>query len=295
VYPLVAVLVLSSAATSINPYGTGLWQFLAETVRPERAEITDWKPLFDLPPAVLAIEAILPVAAAVALWKNRMRFKFPLRAAMVIAVLFAATVRIGRVDAFLQAAIAILLAPQLIALLNGIQPRVRASLVRKSLPVAVLGAAIAAYALFVGVTNVRMLRVEGYWIPDRTAAVLIRESQPGARLLTWFDWGEYALWQLSPAGIRVSMDGRRETVYSARTIADHFRFYDGADDMIDYPDRIGADLVWLPSRLPVVERLTRAGWTPILDTGRSVVLSRGGNPISYRADAASGPDVFPWP
>jgi hypothetical protein len=65
--------------------------------------------------------------------------------------------------------------------------------------------------------------------------------------------------------------------------------------MIDYPDRIGADLVWLPARLPVVERLARTGWRKILDTGQSVVLSRNGTQIPYRADAASGPDVFPWP
>jgi hypothetical protein len=290
-----AVVAASLAATLANPYGIGLWQFLAETVRPARPEITDWKPLLEFPPAVLAIEAILPIAAAAALWMGRSRFKLPVRDLAVVGLLTVATFRVGRVDAFLQTAIAILLAPQIVVWLNNLRPPLRASLRRESAAVAAVGLAIATYATVIGVQNVRSIRVEGYWVPDKAAAVLLRDARPGARVLTWFDWGEYALWQFSPAGILISMDGRRETVYSDRLIKDHFRFYDGAADMVSYPDRIGADHVWLPSHFPIIERLTAAGWIRILDTGKSVVLARRGDPIDYRADAASGPNAFPWP
>ncbi|HSC27326.1 MAG TPA: hypothetical protein VLD67_08635 [Vicinamibacterales bacterium] len=290
-----AILSLSILATLLNPYGIGLWQFVAETVRPGRPDITDWKPLLELPPAVLIVESILPLAAVAALWRGRSAKALPVRDLAVIALLIAATIRVGRVDAFLQSAIAILLAPQLIALLHGVPATARATLQRKSVSVATLGLAIGAYAMTIGLGNVRLLRVEGRWIPDRAAAVLLREARPGARVLTWFDWGEYALWQLSPAGILVSMDGRRETVYSDEVVADHFRFYGGSPDMVDYPDRIGADHVWLPSHFPVIDRLSSAGWTRILDTGKSVVLARKGEPIAYRPDAESGPNAFPWP
>jgi hypothetical protein len=103
------------------------------------------------------------------------------------------------------------------------------------------------YVVATGFSSLRVIGVDGPWIPDRAAAAFLRENSPGARVLTWFDWGEYALWQLSPVGIRVSMDGRRETVYSARVLSDHQHFYQGRADMVDYPERIGADLVWLPS------------------------------------------------
>jgi hypothetical protein len=79
-------------------------------------------------------------------------------------------------------------------------------------------------------------------------------------------------------------------------LRDHERFYQGHADMVDYPERIGADHVWLPSRFPIIEPLKRRGWVTLLDTGQSVVLRRGAGPISARAvTPPSGPDIFPWP
>jgi hypothetical protein len=292
---------LSIAATLVNPYGVGLWQFLASTVRPERPDITDWLPLLSLPPAVLVIEAILPAIASMALLakeassSERAWRRVPLRDAAVIALLLAATFRIGRVDAFLQCAIAMLLAQPIVGLLNRIDLNLRPVFRRPSFAVAVLTIGLAAYAGVAAVRNLRVIRVEGPWIPDRVAAMLLRDARPNARVLTWFDWGEYALWQLSPAGIRVSMDGRRETVYSAGVTSDHRRFYAGQPDMIDYPDRIGADHVWLPSRLAVIEPLMRNGWTKVIDTGRSIVLARSGPPIAVPHQPHESERLFPWP
>jgi hypothetical protein len=289
-----AVGLLSIAATLITPYGVGLWQFVAETVRPARPDITDWKPLLQLPPAILAIEAILPALAIAAVWHTRAHARPLVRDVAVLAVLTIATFRVGRVDAFLQVSIALLLARPIVTLFNSIDVSLRPSLRRESAIVGVLAICLAAYVAIASLRNVRVVRVQGQWIPDRTAALLLREARPGAKVLTWFDWGEYAIWQLSPAGIRVSMDGRRETVYSDTVWTDHRRFYAGAPDMVDYPDRIGADHVWLPSRFAMVDELTRHGWTKVLDTGKSVVLSRDARAIALRP-LPEGDTVFPWP
>ena len=291
---LAAVGILSIAATLINPYGIGLWTFVAETVRPARPDITDWKPLLQLPPAVLALEAILPAVALAAIWKSRPRYWPPVRDLGVLLLLTVATFRVGRVDAFLQIAIAFLLVRPLVGFFNTVDVNMRPSLKRESVAVAIFATAFAGYVAFASVQNLRVVHVSGYWIPDRTATLLLRDARPGAKILTWFDWGEYALWQLSPAGIRVSMDGRRETVYSAQVLDDHQRFYAGDPDMVGYPDRIGADHVWLPSHMPMIDLLTRNGWTRVLDTGKSTVLSRGGTPIEPRA-IAEGDAIFPWP
>src|SRR3979409_2035074 len=131
---------------------------------------------------------------------------------------------------------------------------------------------------------------------DRPAAAFLRENSPGARVLTWFDWGEYALWQLSPVGIRVSMDGRRETVYRPRVPRGNAPSYNGHADMVAYPERIGAALVWLPSRFTIIEPLRRRGWVTVLDTGQSVVLGHGPGPIALHAvTPPTGPNIFPWP
>ena len=293
---LTAVGAVALLATLLNPYGLGLWRFLAETVRADRPDVSDWKPLLQLPPAILVIESILPLVAMAALLRERSWRRVPFRDVAVLALLLVATFRVGRVDAFLQAAIAIFLARPILTFLNGIDLHARGSFKRASVPVGAMALILAAYVVATGCWSLRVIGVDGPWIPDRAAAAFLRENSPGARVLTWFDWGEYALWQLSPAGIRVSMDGRRETVYSARVLSDHQRFYQGRADMVDYPERIGADLVWLPSRCPIIEPLRRRGWMTKLDTGQSVVLGRGPAPIAARAiSPPGGPDVFPWP
>ena len=294
---LVIVGIATLAATLLNPYGIGLWRFLAETVRPSRPDITDWAPLLQLPPGILLFESFLPIVAAFALWKKRAEMRVSPRDAAVVLLLGAATIRVGRVDAFLQSAIAVLFAPQIVAWLRGLRPRVRPIFTHEAMPVGVMTVALAVYAIVMAAGQVRGVKVVGHWLPDRDAAMYLRDERPGARVLTWFDWGEYALWQLSPSGIRISMDGRRETTYSAKTIDDHFRFYRGGPDMVDYPERIGADHVWLPSHMPMIEPLTRRGWVTILDTGKSVVLARNGQPAAGPPQRAQAdvPPFFPWP
>ena len=292
---LTAVGALALLATLFNPYGVGLWKFLAETVHLDR-EVADWKPLLQLPPSILVIESILPGIAIAAVLRERSWRRLPFRDIAVLTLLLAATFRVGRVDAFFQAAIAIFLAKPIITYLNGIDVKARGPFQRASVPVGAMALILAAYVLVTVFSSVRVIGVDGPWIPDRAAGAFLRENSPGARVLTWFDWGEYALWQLSPAGIRVSMDGRRETIYSARVLRDHERFYQGSADMVDYPERIGADRVWLPSHFPIIEQLKRRGWRTLLDTGQSVVLGRGSGPIAARSvTPASGPDIFPWP
>jgi hypothetical protein len=265
-------------------------------VRLERPDVTDWKPLLQLPAAILVVESILPIVAIAAIQHGRAWRRLPGRDLAVLVLLLVATYRVGRVDAFLEAAIAILAAAPIITFLNRLDLHARGLFRRPSAAVGAIALILTVYAAATALSSLRVIAVDGAWVPDRVAAAFLREHTPGARVLTWFDWGEYALWQLSPAGIRVSMDGRRETVYSARVIRDHDRFYRGQADMIDYPERIGADVVWLPSRLPVIEPLQRRGWTTLLDTGQSVVLGRGRGQISAPASAkAMGADVFPWP
>lgn len=289
---LAGVGIASVCATLVNPYGIGLWQFVAETVRPARPDISDWKPLLQLPLPIIAIECLLPVMVILAVWRSR---KIPtIRDLAVVTLLGIGMFRVGRVDAFFQAAVAVLMAGPLLAWFGRIDLHIRPSLQRASMPVGLFVLVFAVYTAVNAAANMRVVRVEGKWVPDRTAAMLLREARPGARVLTWFDWGEDALWHLSPAGIKVSMDGRRETVYSERVNEDHQRFYAGDPSMLDYPDRIGADHVWLPSRLKMTDALARHGWIKILDTGQSVVLSRTGPPIPLRPIAADS-NNFPWP
>ena len=97
-------------------------------------------------------------------------------------------------------------------------------------------------------------------------------------MLTWFDWGEYAIWFLSPR-IKVSMDGRRETVYSDRVLSSHLAVYYGWDGWQDELRRIGPDHIWMPKSLATVDQLETLGWRPVLTTGQSIVFSKTAAPL----------------
>src|SRR5262249_20591192 len=62
--------------------------------------------------------------------------------------------------------------------------------------------------------------------PEPSAVAFIRSANLRGRVLMWFNWGLYAVWQVGDQ-LKVSYDNRRETVYSAQTVADHQAFYFG--------------------------------------------------------------------
>jgi hypothetical protein len=94
-------------------------------------------------------------------------------------------------------------------------------------------------------------------------------------MLTWFDWGEYAIWHFGPQ-LQVSMDGRRETIYTDDTIQAHRRFYAADETAMGYLRTLNPDFIWLPTHLPVVDRLSAAGWAAIFRSPVSTVFGRAG-------------------
>jgi hypothetical protein len=110
-------------------------------------------------------------------------------------------------------------------------------------------------------------------------------------MLMWFDWGLYAVWHVGDR-IQVSMDNRRETIYSAQTLDDHLRFYDGAYP--GFPDRIAADYIWLPPTLEPVAELKRHGWNVLYQGPRSLILGHEARPpVAGSDDQANA--CFPNP
>jgi len=283
----------TAAATAANPYGFGQWAFLQQTVRFAR-DISDWAPLLKLPTAIVILDFILPAIVLLSFasrqtsydsgsdGKGANRYQLRPHHAAAVGVLGIATWRIGRVDAFLQVAMGLLFAPMIVDFFNRIGARL--SRVPRLTNTSILNG-LAASAAVICVSLAAMPRlanimIEGSWAPDYAAIAYLRNESAGSKLLTWFDWGEYAIWHLSPAGIRVSMDGRRETVYSDRVLADHWAFYRNDQGAWDYPDRIGADRIWVPKRLPVAAALSSRGWHVAFESDRSIIFSRhAGHPL----------------
>jgi len=130
------------------------------------------------------------------------------------------------------------------------------------------------------------------WAPEAEAITFLRENELRGRLLTWFDYGEVAIWHLAP-GLRVSYDGRRETVYSERVQKAHQRFYSKTPDA-GYARLLKADYIWLPHRLPVIRPLERDGWVQIFRGPQSMVLARAAGEFK-QPPPWTGPRCFPGP
>ncbi len=287
---LISLGLLSGAALLANPYGWRMLGFLGETVRFERAEINDWQPVWRAW-QLLTLWSLSATAAAFVLLRRRADVQ-PADIAIVIA-LGVASVRVGRIDAFFAIAVVMLLGPHIGYLHDPPRLWKPALWTRRMVGLAMAGfLGIAALTLSVR-QQFSCVPFDVGWEPEREAGAFIAANQLTGRLLTWFDWGEYAIWHFGPA-LQVSMDGRRETVYSAAFLADHFGLYYRPQEHRSLLERLKADYAWLPKELALVGELEAQGWTPIFSGSKSVVLSsRAGSPSS--PPLVSGPACFPGP
>lgn len=292
---IAAVAVAATAATLVNPYGVGLWTFLRDTVGLSRPDIVDWLPLFRLPVLFIVPAATAAIVGCAALVKAR-RGVDPAHV-LIVAALAVGTVRINRIDVFFVLAVIMLLGPHL--------GRARAAglrterptgppLWRKPLAMAIV--LLAAGGLWtVGGTSLACVSEND--TPEPQAVAFLRERAPRAKVLTFFDWGEYAIWQLGP-DLKVSMDGRRETVYSDGLFQAHLRLYHDRPGATKLVTRLRPDLIWLPAELAVVRRLERAGWRVAFRGPSSVILApaarAGGPAMVVRGPIAKG-RCFPDP
>ncbi len=282
----VSALIVSLLATLATPEGIGLWTFLYDTVGLGRADITEWQSLVRLSPGDALPWILTTIVAAIALRRERNQ---PLAHLAVVGLLLVTSFKVWRLAPFYALAVIVLLGPHAV---RPAPPATKPSPPAGGLAVVIVGlmAAIAAgAAALVSYRNIACIEMGGEWTADREAAAFIRDSGLRGRMLTWFDWGEYAIWFLSPA-ITVSMDGRRETVYSDDVLRMHYAIYRGEPGWEDALKRLDPDHVWLPATVPTLPRIEQMGWSRIFRTDQSIVLSRAGTvspPSTYSPGSAT--------
>lgn len=287
--------IASVAATLVNPYGRDLWRFMAETVGFARTDIEDWSSVVAFPLRLGLPWALCGVAAILVLARGgRPRH---LDYAVIVAGSAIASFRVGRLDAFYALALVMLLTPQIARTWDALVPVSSAPPARP----AILAITVMALAIML-VPVVRIVRpyagciaIGGAWAPDADAGRFIALNHLEGRMLTWFDWGQYAIWHFGPR-LQVSMDGRRETVYTERTIQAHRRLY-AADASADtYLRALNPDYIWIPAKLPIAVLLPSRGWVPIFTSPVSRIFARPSRgPFQAVTTTAPSPRCFPGP
>jgi hypothetical protein len=271
------------AATLVNPYGLGLWTFMASTVRMTRA-IDEWQTLWQTP-----ILNWVPWALAVAatLWMWRRNVPRRLSVALTLTVLSYASLRVMRIESLYIVAAAILLAPALAERWpRKPGPAVVPASVIRALAVALLIAATSGSVL-VARWATSCVPITGGWAPDLGAMAALRHASPG-RIVTPFNWGEYALWHLSPR-LRVSMDGRRETTYSEARLMESDGILSGEPEGFAVLEQWHAEYVWVPATSrATIDWLRVHGYRIDIETAQSSVAVRGDLPrlVAYVEETA---------
>jgi hypothetical protein len=286
----------SLAATLVNPYGLALWDFLASTVRVSRG-IADWQPLWKLPFFLLTPWLTATALAAIAIIFERRRVN-PSHVA-IVAMCWIGSVRVSRLDAFFILSTIMLLGPQIQAAFRRFARPAPAPVQTQSGGVGsiALGAmAVGLIGMVLSRGNFTCVQIQDGFLPEPEAVLSAKLNRLQGRMLTFFDWGEYAIWHLGP-DVKVSMDGRRETVYSEDVIDKHFALYQNKPGALDFVEQLQPDYIWLPAHFEVVNTLRALGWNPMFAGPKSVILTRkaGAVTVSPAEPVTMQPRCFPGP
>jgi hypothetical protein len=273
----------SAVATLATPYGWRLWEFVLRTVRPER-DIAEWKPIWtmDAPTWLPWVIAVLASALAI----RRLR-ESRLAITAVLLMLAWSSLRVMRIGSLFVEAAIILLAPVVVerwrAPLRALpSPRPRG----EGLIAAYLFAMGLAAATWGGSRALTCLTVTGPWAPDPQPVRMLATAPPG-RIVTFFNWGQYALWHLGPR-LKVSMDGRRETVYSDARLAEHDAIINGTEAGLAALASWRAEYAWLPAMSTTTRAWLEAnGYRVEFESDRSFLAVREDLPDLPPVDSTS--------
>jgi hypothetical protein len=290
--------IVAGLATLITPYAGDLWLFLRTALTP-RLEIAEWNPIVATSPEGVAY--IILLTPTILGWIYSRREKRPVLLFLyLVAVLLPL---IARRHSPLFALALVILAGEHMADAASRPFARRASIsfvppAWMSLTFVVM--AIACFGL--ATPYLRQVIVDRESFPVE-AVRTIAASGVRTNMATEFAWGEYVLWHLGP-GVKVSTDGRRETVYSDAAYEETLQFmygYDRWDAVLDHP---GVDLALVPTETWPTFNLMRmkTGWTLIYQDDRSALFGRDGSSIAERVRAthaaqppARAADELPFP
>ena len=241
---------LAIASTVLNPYGLDHWRFLLETATVARPEITDWQPLAAFSPLLLLYFALMALGGW-ALYRSKRRLSVPM---LVLYIVSSALALVAvRHLLFFVMTWAVVHGEHLDSALEYMLPQRLRHSQQRGLATALLTVAIV-IVLTIVARNPFDVVIGSTPYPARAVAAL-QDHLDGADMVTPFNWGQYILWHLGPEN-QVSLDGRRETVYTDEVYLMNLAFMTGRTDWDALLDAHPPDLVFTDKSLASYNLMT---------------------------------------
>ena len=268
------ILIASALASLLTPYGVELWQFILSTVRLERGDVQEWQPLWTAPVPVWGPWLITALTTCVLSFRGSTR---PRLDRLVSLVMFGyASLFVVRLVEFFVIIGAVYLTPSLVRvrpwrIVLPSRTAVRVTL----LPIPILVGTI--FFAYPHPLRTGCMPISGEWAPDLVVGAALENARPNGRLALPFNWGQYAIWHLGPT-LQVSIDGRRETVYTETTTQLQHEVTRDSPVGRRWLMATKPEFVWMPQSRARAEWLRGAGYRIDVETPRSVLGVRMDQP-----------------
>jgi hypothetical protein len=301
--PIIASMIAGCLALLINPYGIRLVTFLVRTATVPRPEIADWRPititgtwgqlyfaalllmllglLFSRRERKPALVAVSVCTAILPLFAIRHTPLFAIAAPLLVGEHVSdAAARLLSRRPFPQLASAGLRA---LAAADGVVGD------RWGLIIALVAALMLAGVAFPRLSRIPIDPLVADF-PARAVA-LMKASGVAGNMATEFNWGEYVLWHLGPQ-VRVSIDGRRETIYTDAIYRENLDFMHGQGQWDRLVDRPETELALVDRHRPVFDRMQqKPGWALAYEDTVCALFAREGSPALAQIRQAPVPDL----
>jgi hypothetical protein len=262
---IILATVVTLFSTVLNPYGVQLWLFLVRTATVPRLDIIEWQPIKLITLEGQVYLVLLAVSAIALIFSRRER-----RPGLIAVLVCTAIVPLvaHRHTPLFGLATVVLAGEHIADVWNRWSP-VRSGVDEKLLASrVVVGLNFAGTAILVALSyaNFDCVRLNPKAIAYPARAVsLLEDSGVSGNLAVHFDWGEYALWHLGPQ-IKISVDGRRETVYSDKTYALNLNYMRGTDDWDALLKDYDTHMSLVSKEFPVFNLMKlKPGWTLVYE------------------------------
>jgi hypothetical protein len=269
------VVAACALALLINPYHGELVRFLWRAAAVPRPEITEWTPLglLSLPGHIYL--GLLAVGVLGLAGSSR---PVRLETSLILGVAATAPLVSNRHYPLFCLALVVLGGEHIAAAWNRWRPPALTGLDRSRF-ITAMSVVVSLILLAISPARLGCIRVEPFYFafPARAVA-LLQQSNIHGNMAVPFDWGEYVLWHLGPE-LKVSIDGRRETVYSDETYRQSLDFERGSGTWNALLKTAPTDLVLTPNGSPTANLLScTEGWLALYQDSYCLLFVRSGFP-----------------